>query len=90
VPLPPTGAATNLVFLGLVDLLGAPLTFLVFASVAAVAGVYVWRVLPETRGRALDDVQALLAGKSPARLMDLSSGGGASSMGGGLQRLQSV
>ena len=53
------GAATDFTFLSLHDLLGAS-TFLVFAAVAAAGGLYVFRVLPETRGATLAEVQQLL------------------------------
>lgn len=53
------GAATDFTFLSLHSWLG-PAAFLVFASVAAAGGVYVYRVLPETRGATLAEVQQLL------------------------------
>ena len=53
------GAVTDFTFLSLHGWLG-PSAFLVFASVAAAGGVYVYRVLPETRGASLAEVQELL------------------------------
>ena len=53
------GAVSDLTFLSLHSLLGAG-AFLVFAIIAAAGGMYVYRVLPETRGVALAEVQHLL------------------------------
>ena len=38
-----------------------PLVFLLFALVAAAAGLYVAAVVPETKGRTLQEIQTLLA-----------------------------
>jgi hypothetical protein len=48
------------VFLTLHDWLG-PAVFLIYAALAAAAGLYVAAVVPETKGRSLQEVQALLA-----------------------------
>lgn len=53
------GAATDFTFLSLHSLLGSG-AFLVFAAIAAAGGVYVYMVLPETRGATLAEVQQLL------------------------------
>ncbi|PSC70824.1 inositol transporter 2 isoform B [Micractinium conductrix] len=55
-----TGAVADTLFLTLHNLLG-PFVFLLFALLAAAAGLYVAAVLPETRGRTLQEVQSLLA-----------------------------
>ncbi|GLC66745.1 hypothetical protein PLESTF_000469900 [Pleodorina starrii] len=55
-----TGALTDLVFLSLHDLMG-PHTFLLFAALCLAAAAYVAVLLPETKGRTLAEVQALLA-----------------------------
>ena len=47
-------------FLSLHGWLG-PLVFLLFALVAAAAGLYVAAIVPETKGRTLQEIQALLA-----------------------------
>ena len=47
-------------FLSLHSRLG-PLAFLLFALLAAAAGLWVYAVVPETAGRTLQEVQALLA-----------------------------
>ncbi len=60
------GAIANLVFLSLHSWLGYG-SFLVFAAIAFVGGIYCAVVVPETKGRTLAEVQALLAGdKGPA------------------------
>ncbi len=46
-------------FLSLTDLLGESGTFGLFAFMCAVAFVFVWRVLPETKGRTLDEIQQM-------------------------------
>lgn len=64
-PLPPfrpapAGAVADTLFLSLHRWLG-PFAFLLFAGLAAVAGLYVAAVVPETRGKTLQEIQALLA-----------------------------
>ena len=46
-------------FLSLTDLLGESGTFGLFAFMCVVAFVFVWRVLPETKGRTLDEIQQM-------------------------------
>ena len=58
--LPCTGAAADLAFLSIHSALGAG-TFLLFGAIAAAGGVYCWAALPETKGRSLAEVQALLS-----------------------------
>ncbi|KAF6262111.1 major facilitator superfamily domain-containing protein [Scenedesmus sp. NREL 46B-D3] len=55
-----TGAVINFVFLGLVHWLGPP-AFLLFGAVGFASAWYVLRAVPETKGRTLVEVQALLA-----------------------------
>lgn len=47
------------VFLSLHSWLG-PAAFLLFSAVAAAAGLWVYSVVPETAGRTLQEIQALL------------------------------
>jgi hypothetical protein len=54
------GAVADTLFLTLHGWLG-PLVFLLFALVAAAAGLYVAAVVPETKGRTLQEIQTLLA-----------------------------
>jgi hypothetical protein len=54
-----TGAVADLLFLALHRALG-PYVFLVYSGIAAAAGVYVLVAVPETKGRTLLEVQALL------------------------------
>ncbi|GAB4820262.1 hypothetical protein N2152v2_007308 [Parachlorella kessleri] len=56
-----TGAVSDLLFLSLHSWLG-PFCFAVFSAVALAAGIYVARMLPETKERTLQEVQDLLAG----------------------------
>jgi MFS family permease len=43
-------------FLSLVNALTAPGTFLLYAVISAAAFLFVWRVVPETRGRTLEEI----------------------------------
>ncbi len=77
------GAAADLAFLSIHSALGAG-SFLVFGAVAAAGGVYCWAALPETKGRSLAEVQALLAvHKPPLAAADELAGGGGDAIGGG-------
>ena len=53
------GAATDFMFLSMADWLGSN-AFLVYAFLAALSATYVHLYLPETKGRSLSDVQALI------------------------------
>ncbi len=68
-----SGAVTNMVFLVLVDGLGAG-TFLVFAGVALASGLYVYTQLPETKGRTLAEVQDLMS-RGPTGILSWGGGG---------------
>jgi sugar porter (SP) family MFS transporter len=46
-------------FLSLVDLLGSSLTFWLFAVFCALGFVWVYRVVPETKGKSLEQIQAM-------------------------------
>lgn len=59
-PIHCAGAVADSVFLSLHSWLG-PLAFLLFAAVVAAAGIWVYAVVPETAGRTLQEIQALLA-----------------------------
>jgi MFS transporter, SP family, galactose:H+ symporter len=54
--------ATNLLvaltFLSLVDLLGRPVTFWLYAVFSAGAFVFTWRLVPETKGKTLEEIEA--------------------------------
>lgn len=52
-------------FLSLHSLLG-PFAFLLYSLVALASAGYVYNAVPETNGRSLPEVQALLAGRSLA------------------------
>lgn len=54
------GAVADTLFLSLHRWLG-PFAFLLFACLAAAAGLYVAAVVPETRGKTLQEIQSLLA-----------------------------
>ena len=65
-----TGAAADLAFLSIHSALGAG-AFLLFGAIAAAGGVYCWAALPETKGRSLAEVQALLSvDRQPAAASD--------------------
>jgi SP family arabinose:H+ symporter-like MFS transporter len=46
----------TLTFLSLVKALTAPGTFLLYATVSIAAFVFVWRLVPETKGRTLEEI----------------------------------
>jgi SP family arabinose:H+ symporter-like MFS transporter len=46
----------TLTFLSLVDALTAPGTFLLYAAVSIAAFLFVWRMVPETKGRTLEEI----------------------------------
>jgi hypothetical protein len=65
-------------FLSLVNALGQGGTFLLFAVVGVGAWVFVQRLVPETKGKSLEEIQAHWhAGKHP-----LEMGGGTAAPGG--------
>ncbi|KFM28133.1 Myo-inositol transporter 2 [Auxenochlorella protothecoides] len=68
-----TGAASDALFLSLRDWLG-PGAFAMYACIAAAGGVYVMAKVPETSGRTLEEIQALLAGGR--RDLELTAGSG--------------
>ncbi|KAJ4426299.1 hypothetical protein ANN_27113 [Periplaneta americana] len=43
--------------------LGEHTTFWIFAAICACATVFVWRLVPETKGKSLDEIQRLLSGE---------------------------
>nr|XP_018909446.1 PREDICTED: facilitated trehalose transporter Tret1-like [Bemisia tabaci]XP_018909447.1 PREDICTED: facilitated trehalose transporter Tret1-like [Bemisia tabaci]ARX98205.1 sugar transporter BTST40 [Bemisia tabaci] len=47
--------------------LGTDVTFWLFACICAIGFVFVVLIVPETKGKTVDQVQQLLAGKKPAR-----------------------
>jgi MFS family permease len=55
-----TGAVVNFVYLSLIEWMGGA-AFGVFGLAAAASAVYVWARVPETKGRTLAEIQALLA-----------------------------
>jgi MFS family permease len=55
-----TGAVVNFVYLSLIQWMGGA-AFGVFGLAAAASAVYVWARVPETKGRTLAEIQALLA-----------------------------
>jgi hypothetical protein len=56
-----TGSLVDLVFLSLMAALGR-WAFVLFGLVALASAVYVWKAVPETKGKTLAEVQAVLAG----------------------------
>jgi sugar phosphate permease len=47
----------TLTFLSLVNALTAPGAFLLYATVSIAAFLFVWRAVPETRGRTLEEIE---------------------------------
>jgi sugar porter (SP) family MFS transporter len=46
-------------FLSLIDAIGNSMTFWLFALFCAIGFVWIWRAVPETKGRSLEDIQLL-------------------------------
>lgn len=47
----------TLTFLSIVRLMGAPVAFLLYAGLSLVTFVFVWKWVPETCGRSLEEIQ---------------------------------
>jgi len=58
--------AVALTFPILVSGIGESGTFWIYAAISAFAILFVWRVVPETRGRTLEDVQGIFRGRVDA------------------------
>ena len=70
-------ALAALTFLTLLKLLGSSLLFWVYGGICAVALVFSVFMVPETRGRSLEEIEAnLRAGKPPRQLGDPRSTSG--------------
>jgi sugar porter (SP) family MFS transporter len=54
-------------FLTLIDAIGTSGTFWLFAAFSGVAFVWVWRKVPETKGRSLEEIQGLWQHDDPVR-----------------------
>lgn len=49
----------TLTFLSIVQYLGLPGAFLVYAALSLITFVFIWKWVPETRGRSLEEIQAM-------------------------------
>ena len=58
-------------FLSLVDAIGESTTFFLFATLCVVSFVFVWRLVPETKGRSLEEIQERWV-KNGDRMLDES------------------
>ena len=58
-------------FLSLVDAIGESTTFFLFAALCVVSFVFVWRLVPETKGRSLEEIQERWV-KNGDRMLDES------------------
>ena len=47
-----------LTFLSLIDLIGAAATFWLYAVLAAVALLFTWALVPETKGKTLEEIES--------------------------------
>ena len=50
-------------FLTLIDAIGTSATFWLFAGFSVIAYVWVWRTVPETKGRSLEQIQLALGAR---------------------------
>ncbi|GIL63938.1 hypothetical protein Vafri_17939 [Volvox africanus] len=73
-----TGALTDMVFLSLHDVMGS-YAFLLFAALCLASAAYVWLLLPETKGRTLAEVQALIVRDTGVGAAAAGGGSGSSS-----------
>ena len=74
------GALTDVVFLSIVSV--GPGGLLVFAVVAVGGGAFVWCLLPETRGRTLEEVQAIFSAGARAQIARDKRAAGSGEAGG--------
>ncbi len=51
-------------FLSLVNAIGEPATFWLFASLCGIAFLWIWRKVPETKGRSLEEIEQMWSGAS--------------------------
>jgi SP family galactose:H+ symporter-like MFS transporter len=58
-----------LTFLSLVEFLGRPTVFLLYAGVAFSALLFVRSFVPETKGRSLEDIETIWGGNSPSGIL---------------------
>ncbi|MCB9386826.1 MAG: sugar porter family MFS transporter [Microthrixaceae bacterium] len=49
-------------FLTLIDVIGSSSTFWLFATFSALAFVWIWRTVPETKGRSLEEIEEMMTG----------------------------
>ncbi len=54
-------------FLTLIDAIGTSATFWLFAAFSVIAFVWIWRKVPETKGRSLEEIQQLWQHADPVR-----------------------
>jgi len=52
-------------FLTLIEAIGNSATFYLFAAFSVIAWVWIWRRVPETKGRSLEDIQQLWTDDDP-------------------------
>ncbi|MFC3225707.1 sugar porter family MFS transporter [Marinibaculum pumilum] len=60
-------AIVSVAFLPLAAAIGMSGVFALFAAICAIAFVFVWVLVPETRGRSLEEIEANLAAGKPVR-----------------------
>ena len=58
-------------FLGLVDALGRPGAFALYLILTIAALVFSWRLVPETKGRSLEEIEAALEGETEPRAKEI-------------------
>jgi len=60
-------------FLSLIDWIGSTATFWLFAFFSIVAYVWIWKYVPETKGRSLEEIQELWDDPDPVRRSEQTS-----------------
>lgn len=58
------------VFQNMLDVLGSPVTFWVFAAISVAGTIFTAVLVPETKGKDLEEIQLELSGKKPGRELE--------------------
>ncbi|ERN17554.1 probable polyol transporter 6 [Amborella trichopoda] len=72
------GSVVSMTFLSLTNAITIQGCYLMFSCISFIGGVFFWFALPETKGKTLEEVEALFEGKKPSEINGekLEKGGG--------------